>query len=188
MRLFVAVDLPEEYKRAIGEQINSYLGKYKGIRWVKGSQLHLTLKFLGHLSRDLLPGVEDALEKIAEKFTTFDLEIKGCGAFPAPSKGRVIWLGLAGEGDVLASLAKNVDLNMRRFGVEKEKRPFKSHITLARCKNPVDVTLIVREWEDWLYAMNFDKFHLDDIVLYQSVLSPQGPTYYEVKRFSLKQR
>ncbi len=155
---------------------------------MKSDQLHLTIKFLGHRDRNLLPDIEAALEKISESSPSFDLELKGCGAFPTPSKGRVIWLGLSCEGEALPSLARKVDLTMRRFGVEKEKRPFRSHVTLARCKNPVDVTYIVQEWEDWLPGMNFDKFHLGEIVLYQSVLSPQGPTYYRVRGFRLKEK
>jgi len=54
MRLFIAIDIPEEIKKYLGklqEKINTNLAK---IRNVKKEKIHLTLKFLGEVQPEKL--------------------------------------------------------------------------------------------------------------------------------------
>jgi 2'-5' RNA ligase len=53
----------------------------------------------------------------------------------------VLWCGLSGDRRSLAALAASVAAAARRAGatLPDEGRPFRPHLTLARCRMPADV-------------------------------------------------
>jgi 2'-5' RNA ligase len=188
LRLFVAIDLPQEIKEYIGRGVDFSGKEEEGVRWVHTRQLHLTLKFLGHQREELLPGISASLRRIAEEAPPMRLKVDGCGSFPRPEKGRVLWLGIEGDDEALILLAKKIDRAMVKFGIPREKRSFKSHVTLARCQPPRNIATLVKKCDEWLGKVHFEPFLAEEIVLYRSVLSPQGSTYIVMERMALKGR
>ena len=59
MRAFVAISIPEEIKNRISE-IQNQIPKFNG-KLTEKENLHLTLKFLGEISQDLLENVKSAI-------------------------------------------------------------------------------------------------------------------------------
>jgi len=68
MRLFVAIELPEEWKTALGE-LQALMqravdadpeARGHRIRWVQSDGIHLTLKFLGEVAIDKLDSIKSA--------------------------------------------------------------------------------------------------------------------------------
>lgn len=185
LRLFVAADLPEALKEDIrGETARMPLEK--DLKWVKPFQLHFTLKFLGYLEEEKAPLVAGYIEKAVRDCPPLSLRLEGCGAFPAPAKARVLWLGCTGEMEALSTLALRLDNKMTKVGVEKEKRPFRAHLTLARCRNPREVSGIIESWQDWLEGRHDLDFVVDSVILYRSILDASGPTYVKLGEFELK--
>jgi 2'-5' RNA ligase len=185
LRLFVAADLPERLKDAVEGEMAS-APRVGGVKWVKPFQLHFTLKFLGYLGEDAVPEVNHLLEKAAAAHPPLSLRLDNCGAFPTPARARVIWLGCSGDTAEMKALAGDVDGKMTRVGVEKEKRPYKAHLTLARCRDPRDVSGMIDCWRSWLAGREELDFSVGKVVLYRSILDASGPTYHQLGEFELR--
>jgi 2'-5' RNA ligase len=54
------------------------------------------------------------------------------GAFPPVGRPRTIWLDLDAGADRLADLATRLDDELETVGWDRERRPFRGHLTLAR--------------------------------------------------------
>jgi RNA 2',3'-cyclic 3'-phosphodiesterase len=137
-RLFVAVPLLPEARAAIGAALPRPLPG----RPVPPENWHLTLHFLGDLpavERDRLVRALDGVRPGAP----FPLRLEGFGAFPRPSRARVLWLG-AGEGrERLIDLRRRVLDAVRAAGLEGDAKPYTPHLTLARIDPPRDVTSLI---------------------------------------------
>ena len=80
IRSFVAIELPDELKLALTqlqEQLQS--GSRVPVRWVDPYNIHLTLKFLGDISTDMVSRITAALEGAARGIPPFHLEAGGTG-------------------------------------------------------------------------------------------------------------
>jgi 2'-5' RNA ligase len=134
VRLFWAIELPEAIAARLAEVQAAVRAGAPTVRasWSRPQGMHLTLKFLGELAG------EDAGERAAEAVAPgvpregpLRLAVEGLGCFG----GRVVWAGVGGpDAEALARLAEHVDRGSRRVGVERERRPFRGHVTLARVR------------------------------------------------------
>jgi 2'-5' RNA ligase len=124
MRTFIAIELSEEIRSALG-QVQSHL-KYAGadVKWVNPQNIHLTLKFLGEVDEKKLEKVKTALDGVAASSRAFELSLKEIGAFPAVDHPRVVWVGLDKGSDESKALAQNIDESLSKIGFQKETRPF----------------------------------------------------------------
>jgi RNA 2',3'-cyclic 3'-phosphodiesterase len=133
-RLFVAIDLGEEARRALtGAQ---EAGRRAGlpVRWVAPGGAHLTLKFLGSTDRALVGPIGTALGAVAARHRPLSLRTGPPGAFPNPRRPRVLWLGLDGALDRLAALQGDVEDALADLGFPREARAFRPHLTLGRAR------------------------------------------------------
>ena len=133
IRSFIAIELPDELKA----EIKRLQAKLKsdgevGVRWVDPGGIHLTLKFLGDVAADKIDEITEAIRAAVQGISTFRLEVKGLGVFPNLNRVRVVWVGLNGELDKLAQLAKSIEANVSPLGFPTESREFTPHLTLAR--------------------------------------------------------
>jgi len=176
-RLFIAVELPEEVKKALGRlQID-----LRGGRWVPRDQLHLTLAFLGNQEDALVGRLHEALTVLRE--AAFTLHLSSCGAFPDSRRPRVIWAGIQPE-QRLKHLAMRVQDVVAGCGVQLEERPFAPHITLARFKGPTDGVAV----SGWIRgASNAVKqtMPVREFVLFESRLTAGGAIHTPLARFPL---
>ncbi len=186
LRLFVAMDLPSRVKSEIGEIMVSLVERYPGVRWVKAENLHLTLKFLGHVESSKVGGLCSALEEVCSEARPFRLRVSGCGAFPHQGRGRVFWLGLGGEVNEAVELAGRIDRKLEGLDFAREERPFRPHVTLGRMKRPMPCQDLVEDWTVFLQKIGTMEFEVVEAVLFQSILRKEGPTYLPLKAFSFK--
>jgi 2'-5' RNA ligase len=152
LRLFVAVELPDDVRRALDDAVESLkrAGVDEGLRWVRPEGIHVTLKFLGATPREkvdaIIAGLRDAVSGVAP----FELRPEGLGTFHGgrnphftrqyrreryPSNVRVLWVGVEGDTALLAELAARVEAAISPLGFPTEKRPFAAHLTLARVRD-----------------------------------------------------
>jgi len=180
MRAFIAIELSEEIREALA-QIQSHL-KYSGadVKWVEKQNIHLTLKFLGEIDEKKCEKIKSALDKIAGSMHPFELTIKEIGAFPKIDYPRVIWVGLdKGVAESLV-LAEKVDEEMSKLGFEKESRPFTAHLTIGRVRSPQNKEALKSKLTTYNLPLTAKAQLISSIILFQSKLSPKGPTYINI--------
>ena len=187
MRAFIAIDLPEEIRRTLGERQAEFRTSCNAgsrsaceIRWTRPQGFHLTLKFLGHVPDDQIDRVIEALQPL-RRFEKFSVEVKGFGFFPNARRSRVLWVGVEAPA-ALEELARRLESAMERLGFAREERPFTPHLTLARFKSPQALPgleqLLNRRSE-----ASLGRFDVSEFVLFESKLSPHGAEYKRVMSF-----
>jgi 2'-5' RNA ligase len=145
MRLFVAVAVPVRAADELDETVAPLRQLWPGLRWTGRDAWHLTLAFLGEVTEPVCARLVPRLERAAARNPRLSLSLGGAGAFPGAAQARVLWAGVQGEPSALPALAQSVAAAARRAGASPagESRRFRPHLTLARCREPVDVQPLV---------------------------------------------
>jgi 2'-5' RNA ligase len=185
LRLFVALDLDDDARRAIGalqQRVVAALGAERSIKTVDPSHMHLTLAFLGEIVEGSVPPIVDALSTSINR-PPFAAEFQGLGVFPPRGAPRVLWLGVGHGGSEIVQLEREVASRLERLGVALEQRPFHPHLTLGRWRtsHPVDRQRVLSTEPGAAVAV----VNVDHVTLYQSRLSPAGPAYAALARADL---
>lgn len=167
MRLFVAVELPEEHKRHLDELGQSL--KTDSAIVSPAKEHHLTLKFLGDYPDDKVNGLKERLSKIS--FDSFDGHLDNVGVFPNENNIRVVWVGLKPV-EPFAELAKKIDEATPE--VKNDHPEYIPHITLVRVKAVKDKT-----FGEMIKSIKVDpkKFKVDSFKLIKSTLTHSGAVY-----------
>jgi RNA 2',3'-cyclic 3'-phosphodiesterase len=180
----VAVLLPADVRAALATEIERLRAQARGVGWVAPENLHLTLKFLGGVEPDRLERVSTALQTTAVAASPFELTLRGLGAFPSPTRPRVIWAGVHAGGDALGALAARVDAALSRLEFPREDRPFSAHVTLGRVREPSrDPALTVALAAG--AARDFGRVPVAQVALMRSDLSPRGARYTALATWAL---
>lgn len=151
IRSFIAVKIPPESAEALRAAQERLRAADPTVKWVNSDSFHITLKFLGGVERDRLADVWRATVDALDGTRSFTMQFRGLGAFPNPSRPRVIWAGITDGAKALADLAARVETACEKHGFERERRPFRAHITLGRARrsspNPALETAIAAQAE-----------------------------------------
>jgi 2'-5' RNA ligase len=184
MRAFVAVSLGNEVKQAIGAAYSAILRQDKSLKLVDPALLHMTLYFLGEIRDSDVQRITACLQRVALQIPSFQIVIRGVGAFPTVRNPRVIWLGVDSGAAELAWLAKVTRRELEALGFPKDNKPFGAHITLARIRRErqVQPSLVeqLREVRGKIPTQSVSR-----IQLMESKLAPEGPAYHTVSEFKL---
>ncbi len=187
IRSFVAVELTEEIKQALGQIVASFKSSGRSwVKWVNPGSVHLTLKFLGNIAVSRTGEITGAIEEAAQGVPPFLLEVKGLGVFPNIRRVQVAWVGISGEVDKLLLLQKRLESNLANLGFTPESRPFTPHLTLARVRN--QVSLDERQGFGQLIAgteFKAGSIKVDAISLMRSQLTREGAIYSRISSVRL---
>jgi 2'-5' RNA ligase len=199
MRLFIAADLTDEARRAVAaeqKRIASALD-YKqreplpahrsaaALRWVNADHAHLTLIFLGDVEEPRVPAVAEVVGRHIDA-APFEITLERIGVFPARGAPRVLWIGVGDGASRLSELQRELARRIATLGIELEHRPFHPHLTLARWRESrsADRERALSAAPRGLVA----RARIDGATLYQSRLSPAGPSYTALARANLISR
>ncbi len=170
MRTFVAIEISND------NIINS-IKKFQSdvninAKPVEPKNFHFTLQFLGEISEEISQKIIQALRKI--EFSSFNVNLKGVGAFPKSKFPRVIWVGTDNDGgNMLIQLSKKVEKALEPLGFFSDKQ-FKPHITVFRIKKKIgDITNELNN----LKTIDFGMQEVTNLKLKKSELTPDGPIY-----------
>lgn len=185
MRLFVAINLPDDTRAAVHEAAAPLRDVAPELRWVAAERLHLTVRFLGEQSEEMVPALADVLADAARKSQAIPLTVAGVGAFPGFRRARVVWLGVDYE-PKLELLYHDVETACMSLGFEVEGRAFRPHLTLGRAP----VRLPEERARDLQRAARGIRFRTTTTVtsvdLMHSELGGGGPRYRMVSRAMLR--
>lgn len=180
MRLFIALDLAEPVRSALGDLIAQLKSKSRDARWVRTESMHLTLQFLGHTKPEKLNSIRAALESV-HCDRPVKLRFQGVGFFPDERRPRVIWAGIEAT-PVLAELAAATETAIEPLGFERESRPYFPHITLARLSSNGAKGLVTAA--EKLKSYDFGSAQESELHLFESVTKPSGAEYKKLATFS----
>lgn len=181
MRLFVAIDIPEDVRSSLAAHTAKLRPACRNARWVRIEGLHVTLKFIGETSPEKCDAIKAALASIPSR-DPISITFRGLGFFPDERRPHVLWAGIKAGTD-LAELAGAVDLALASLGIPREEREFSPHLTLAR----LDTPRVLGAFQDAVKQagrLAFGRTTAEEFHLYQSVLKPGGSEYTRLATFS----
>jgi len=155
------------------------------VTWVADEAAHVTLRFIGEVSEAAGAEVQTVLTAPFE-ISAVDTQWTELGTFPGGRRPRVIWLGASSSHEALAALASAVNTRLEPIVGPGEERKFRGHLTIGRIRN-ADVKF---NWPRVLEGLEPGASHtlVDHVTLYQSRLSPKGPTYTPLCAVPLRTR
>lgn len=175
MRSFIAINLPASVKSEIDSIVHRLRPFAPTAKWVPGTNLHLTLKFLDEIGEDQVLPIRGAITLTASDCKAFDLRLGGFGVFPNERKSRVFWIGIEQGYGTLRDLARDIDRAVSSLGFPKEEREFSAHVTLARFREPGPAAELMKAASQQAYQSNM--IPIGSIELMKSVLSSKGAEY-----------
>ncbi len=179
IRLFIALNIPDDVKSKLIELRNSVAGS--NYKWESKEKLHLTLKFIGDIQDDLLNPIISEINFI-QNFSAFDCAVTNFGFFFRDNKPNILWAGLKID-ESIYELVDKIEASLEKFSIKREKRKFHPHLTLLRIKNDPGKNF-VNSFKNFTFEPLV--FTANSISLFKSELFPQGSKYFEIKNFNLK--
>ena len=175
MRLFIAIDIPEELKEKLAHIISGLKKCGADAKWVDASNIHITLKFLGETRDEQLDKVKAIISETAGSFTKLELTAESFGFFPNEISPKVLFISTNNE-ETLKKISLRLEDKVEGLGFSKENR-FKSHLTLARFRGKKNIDRVKEE----IKRITLEgKFWVCEIILFKSTLKPSGPVYEKI--------
>jgi RNA 2',3'-cyclic 3'-phosphodiesterase len=180
VRAFIAIEIPPAIHTQLDKISKDLQGqtKTRAIHWVPANNIHLTLKFLGEVSSANLEHVTKIMSGEAARYSPFEIQVGGIGAFPSVRRPRVIWVGIESP-PLLKSIQKGLEAETLRLGYVAEERDFSPHLTLARISHNVtpEELRTISEVMVRYKVGNLGAFRVESVRLFKSDLLPGGAVY-----------
>jgi RNA 2',3'-cyclic 3'-phosphodiesterase len=183
-RLFVALDLPESIREGIVSWQRSELTD-EALRVTGPQSLHITLAFLGYLPERAIGSVAEVLHATEAGAPLIEMKPEPVGK--PKGRPRLFALDARSEETVALQARLEKELVAKRL-YEPEKRPFWSHVTVARVrperrgsKRPVRI----ENPPGPLPKALCEPFRAVRGTLYRSTLRPQGAEYAPLAQVEL---
>jgi len=188
MRVFIAIDIDEQIRKALGRLQDELRGKAdikkSDAKWVNPETIHLTLKFLGEIKDEQVAEVCNITRDVAGRHESFDLDVESVGHFGGKS-AKVLWVGMGQNCDKLLQLQQDLEQQLDSAGWPMENRKFSGHLTLCRIRSARagdNLAQLARQYKDF----KLGTMPADSVTVYQSQLKPQGPIYTVLGRYELE--
>lgn len=176
-RLFLAVNLNVATTRRIADTIGKMRAAAErrglSVGWVPAANLHVTLKFLGWSSAEVVEAVRDKVRAVILERQPFELQARGTGGFPNDAAARVLWIGVADPTGALGAIAGQLNAALATIGFPAETRPFHPHVTIGRSKEGQGTDELLAPWQ----KSELGSSVVREIVLYESILKSNGSEY-----------
>jgi 2'-5' RNA ligase len=188
-RLFIAVKYsPDEHFLQSYNSIKTNINAWASVKWVDTQHLHLTLCFLGNTPVSLLKPIEKVMTQVGNSTHSFEAKISSLNTFSRQRQLGVLWMGLHppekfqsmhqqlihGLNHEFSKLGKNVITPQLPASSH-----FVPHLTLGRFRTTYNHRKIF-EFINQYNETTFGFWTVKQIILYESILSSIGPTYYEL--------
>lgn len=175
IRTFICIEAPDSIKERIGELQQTLRRHDAKISWVKPSNIHLTLRFLGDVATRSIPAVEAAVERAALRSQPVVIEVGTTGCFPSVKRPRVFWVGLTAVPDALADLHAMIEEELALEGFPTDDRRYSPHLTIGRVRSPKNANRVAEE----LIATGFkrESFQAARVIVMRSNMNPGGSIY-----------
>jgi 2'-5' RNA ligase len=178
MRCFIALDLSAAATKVLveGAKRLKSLDQRGALRWSDPANYHLTLVFLGQVGAEEIPILCESMKTESVGKRCFDIRLTRLEYFPSARRPKVL-AAVVANNEPLFELHRAMSMASTAIGFSPEKRRFRPHITLARTKaaRPLVPLPTPLQCAD----------SISEVVLYQSLLQPQGAIHTPLFKLAL---
>jgi len=190
LRLFVALVLPKPLLARLTETHAQLVAAdtTSAVRFVRASDMHLTLRFLGEVDAPRAHALQTALAGALAGLPAPELGLAHVGAFPNLRRPRVLWVGIRGDDAALAAVHTAVTRALVPLGFAPEERAFQPHLTVGRVRESPRPQLLGGALQKLLETMPPDTgpaAPASEVVLFRSHLGSGPPRYERLATFAL---
>ena len=189
IRAFIALHISEQARQTLDRTIRELADTTgRQVRWVDPQGIHLTLKFLGDIPSSQVSELLESVEESCRDHHPFQLGLSGLGMFPNWERPRVLWAGVGGDLDALSNLQESVDATMTGAGFQRERRPFRAHLTIGRVRDGATLKQrrAISEAVSSTTLPPVAHWQASTVHLVRSTLTPQGAIYADLGLVELR--
>jgi 2'-5' RNA ligase len=186
VRTFLSIPIINDIKSKKNMLYSTLEESKSTINWVRGSNLHLNVKFIGQTPETSIDKIIECVSRITSIIKPFSVEVSGTGCFPTSTRPKTLWLGVSGKVKSLIEMVKEIENKLFKIGFSKEKKEFIPHITVARISYPQkvapDINIFLKSSYDVI------DLEIDRVQFFSSELLPNGAIYSLLKTFPLGEK
>ena len=191
VRLFFSINPPPDvihHLSAIQSEVRKVLetgfDPQRAVRWIRPTQFHLTILFLGNIPPAEIAGLEVAANEAMASFKELPiLTLSGIGSFPAFHRPRVLWVGCRSNGPLQQLQSRFLTTFFKKIPLTENAGSY-PHITIARFRHLprrfAERMRILSE-KDWFPQC---VWQVNSVSLMRSVPGPEGAEYTCLANFS----
>lgn len=177
-RIFFGIPIDEQhvdlFKTEIARENAKLLAEGK---WTKPGNFHITLQFIGDVTKNSIPELINSVEKTINSEVSFSVPFLKIDAFPENRPRMVaVYVSL---NPPLANLYSLLTRATNLVGFPPESRAYLPHITLMRSTDHRSLTMIS------IPLQNYNT-QVKEVILYESVAEQGGSVYVPLHRFKLR--
>jgi RNA 2',3'-cyclic 3'-phosphodiesterase len=191
VRLFFSINPPPDvihHLSAMQSEVRKVLetgfDPRRAVRWIRPTQFHLTILFLGNVPPAEIPGLELVANEIMASFNELpSLTLSNIGSFPAFHRPRVLWVGCRSNGVLDQLQSRFLAAFSRRIPLRENERSY-PHITIARFRH------LPRRFAERMRRLSEKNWfpecvwRVNAVSLMRSVPRPDGAEYTCLSNFS----
>jgi len=179
IRSFIAFDIEDAaVQKNLSKVQDMLMGTGADLKLVKPENVHVTLRFLGDITAEMVDRIHCEMEQT--QFASFEVKIKGTGAFPNLRRISVVWAGIRQGANELRGIFDQLEPRLQTLGFKPDYKGFSPHLTIARVKTGRNKIALAEQLND-LEDFEFGSIKAECLRLKKSVLTPQGPIYSVLK-------
>jgi 2'-5' RNA ligase len=185
-RLFIGFD-PDDILRQEIISLQQNLEKLNlPLVFEPAEKLHLTLNFIGKSDKSDVGKIGDMLTRVVAGFSPFNLTPAYLETLYQKHGSSLVYLGFSGDTQTLKSLQMELREQLTDMHIPQPGR-FLPHITIGRFKK-ADPSM-TKSFMDQIPTSDFSPlpaFTVDNVSLYDSLLSREGSHYRRLRRIPLQ--
>jgi len=185
IRSFLAFELPAQVKEIIETIHGHFKGSSLDVKWVRPGNVHLTVVFLGNVAREDIDPLGGEVSKVCSRYKTFEIALRGMGIFGGLNSPRVLWIGVEGDLERLGFFRDAISKRLERYGIKRESRPFRPHLTLGRFRKGARGGELLKDLLTRHVELYSPPFTLQELTLFKSELRPDGAHYTKIRSWPL---
>jgi len=177
IRVFVSIPVKD---KASFKAVADDLKRLDNVKAAPADQIHITLQFIGDVDSSKVDRIAKCVERSVSGIAPFTVKASGAGAFPDRKRPTVAWIGASPQ-DLMSSIAVKLGKELDAANIDHDRKPFKSHITVGRCRGPADLSPFFAKYGD----ADISEFVCDAILVMKSELGPGGAKHQVLRRIEL---
>lgn len=189
MRCFVGIAVGSDVAACVGAMrsaISQRDPRWNAQKWVRDSNLHITVRFIGELGESTVGEVNDRLAAATITVAPFALTATRLSARRSPHHAGLLWVDFDDPTRRFEVLVRTVDEVCDATGVAYDSRPQRPHLTVCRTRAPLALGAGALGAANAVLSEAGVIVSVPVVSLFISRLAPGGPEYRTVGTWRLR--